>query len=138
VEEKPIKIDDFERYHARAKRLPSVRPNAKELALTLLISFVLTPFFFITFFTLPMMGQITVGFAAVITALYLFYRRSILVALFAFVGTSIFSILTFSTIQSIKLRVDIPIFIFLVMGVPVIMIYCIVVASRIWVLRGGE
>lgn len=115
-----------------------VRPSTRELLITIGVAFVVTPFFFVTFFVLPMMGQITVGFAAIITALYLFVRRSVLVTAAVLIGISIFSLAAFSSIQAIKYRLDIPLFICLTMGVPVTVGYCIFVSSRIWVLKGGE
>lgn len=133
-----VRIDEYERYHAKRRVLPSVTPSFKELSLTFIIAMLLTPFFFVTFFVLPMMGQITVGVAAIITAIYLVARRSILVTLASLGGVVFFSAVTFATIQAIKYRVDIPIFIFLVMGVPITTIYCIFVGTRIWVLRGGD
>jgi hypothetical protein len=132
-----VSIRDFERFHARLQRKPTVRPSLKELGFTVLTALIVTPFFFVTFFVLPMMGQITVGLAAIITAFYLFYRRSLLVFIATVGGVSIFSTLTFSTIQAIKYRLEIPLFVFLVLGIPMTFAYCVFIGYRIWVLRGG-
>lgn len=99
--------------------------SSKELILTLVVSAIMTPFFFVTFFVLPIMGQITVGVAMAITAIYLWVRRSWLVFVTSFAGAAVVSLITFVVIQAIKYRLDIPLFIFLVMGVPLSVIYCL-------------
>ena len=133
-----VTLAEFERYHAaRRHRTPPVA-SFRECVATFLIAGFFTPFFFVTFFVLPMMGQITVGVALLITGIYFFYRRSILAFLAGMAGCSGFAILTFSTIQAIKYHLEVPLFIFLVLGIPITAGYCIFVASRVWILRGGD
>jgi hypothetical protein len=43
----------------------------------------------------------------------------------------------FGFIQSVKTRLDVPLFILIALGIPVTAMYCIFIAGRIWVLRGG-
>ena len=133
-----ISLRDLERRHASTAVRRPARPTIKELLLTIVTAAVTTPFFFVTFFVLPMMGQITVGLAAFITVAYLYYRRSLLVCLASLGGFGLVSLVTFSTIQAIKYRLEIPLFIFLVLGIPVSFAYCVLVGSRIWLLRGGD
>ena len=118
-------LDAIERNFRRARVYKTTRATKKELIVTLCVASFVTPFFFVTFFTLPLMGQIVVGFAAMVTAFYLFFRRSILIFLAGLAGSGLFSILTFATIQSIKYRIEIPLFIFLALGIPVAIMYSI-------------
>jgi len=132
-----VRLNDFEAFHSRGQRTCPATPSLKELALTVLTAAFITPFFYVTFFVIPLMGQVTVGFAALITAMYLYYRRSLLVLL-ASVGTvTLLSTVAFATIQSIKYRLEIPLFICIALGIPFSFAYCVLVGSRIWVVRGG-
>jgi hypothetical protein len=130
-------LRDFEKFHSRRQSPSPTVPSFKELAFTLLTALVMTPFFFVTFFVIPLMGQVTVGLAALITLAYLYYRRSLLVLIATVSGTAVFSLATFSTIKSIKYRLEIPLFIFLALGIPMSFAYCVFVGYRIWVVRGG-
>jgi hypothetical protein len=130
-------LNEFERFHAHRTLKPPPSATVAELLITLLIACITTPFFFVTFFVLPMMGQITVSLVAVLTVAYLYYRRSLLVLLAVTLGCGAVSLATFSTIQAIKYHLEIPLFIFLVLGVPVCIGYSILVVSQIWRLRGG-
>jgi hypothetical protein len=132
-----VSLNDFESFHSHSKRPAPPPPSFKELALTVLTAVFMTPFFYVTFFVIPLMGQVTVGFAALITGMYLYYRRSLLVLL-ATVGTvTLFSVVVFATIQSVKYRLEIPLFICIALGIPFSFAYCVLVGSRIWVVRGG-
>jgi hypothetical protein len=132
-----IRIEDFERYHAR--RLRKVPPplSFKEVLITLVISVVMAPFLYATFFLIPMMGQVTVGFAGLITALYLFYRRSIVIAMTVVSSAAMLSSVFFMTIQSIKYRLDVPLFVLIALGIPFTLIYTTFVAMKLWEIRGG-
>jgi hypothetical protein len=132
-----IRLDDFEKFHVRQMVRTSPPVTLREVLCTLLVTLVCAPFFFATFFLIPMMGQVTVGLAALLTALYLWFRRSLLVAFIAVSGAGIFSGLMFAFIQSIKMRLDVPLFILIALGIPVTAIYSIFIAGRIWILRGG-
>jgi hypothetical protein len=132
-----VSLRDFERFHARRQSKPPTTPSLKELALTLLTTLVMTPFLYVTFFVIPLMGQITVGFAGLLTLIYLYYRRSVLVLIITVTGLTLFSSVTFATIQTIKYRLEIPLFVFLALGIPMSFAYCVLVGSRIWVVRGG-
>lgn len=132
-----IRLDDFEKFHVR-QRVRKVPPvTVREILITLAVSLLCAPFFFATFFLIPMMGQITVGLAALLTALYLWFRRSVVVAAVVITGSGIFSGLMFGFIQSIKTRLEVPLFILIALGIPVTAMYCIFIAGRIWILRGG-
>lgn len=127
-----VSLRDFERYHHRVDRVVPQKATLKELGVAFAISAFMTPFFWITFFVLPLMGQITIGFAAIVTVTYFIVRRSWAIPLVALLGTSLVSIATSMTIQAVKHRVDVPIFIFLVLGVPFTAFYCMFLGSRIW------
>ena len=71
-----ITLDQFEKFHAPSMRRNPPRASVKEIMGTALVATLTAPFFFATFFCIPMMGQVTVGFASLLTVLYLFYRRS--------------------------------------------------------------
>ena len=132
-----IRLDDFEKFHVR-QRVRKVYPvTLREVVVTLAVSLFCAPFFFGTFFMIPMIGQIVVGFAALLTALYLWYRRSIIATALVLAGTGVFSGLMFGFIQSVKRNLEVPLFIIIALGIPVTTMYCIFIAGRIWVLRGG-
>ena len=132
-----VTVDDLERQYRRDVKLTPPKSTVREIALTLFMSALLTPFFFTTFFVLPIMGQVVVFFALLITGIYLWARRSIPVTLAAIMGSTGFALVTYLTIQAIKTRLEIPLFIFLVLGIPVTAMYSIFLAMRIWTLRGG-
>jgi hypothetical protein len=132
-----IRLEDFEKFHFQ-QRVHNVPPvTMREVFWTIAVSLVCSPFFFATFFLIPMMGQITVGFAVLLTALYLWYRRSWVIAGIAVGGGSLFAGFMFAFIQSIKNNLEIPLFILIALGIPVTIMYCLFVGSRIWVVRGG-
>lgn len=133
-----VTLAEFERYHAHRRMRPQPVASARECLGTFVTACFFTPFFFVTFFVLPMMGQIIVGLALIITAIYFYYRRSILALASGFTGFCTFALATFSTIQAIKYHLEVPLFIFLVLGVPITAVYCIFVMSRIWIVRGGD
>ncbi len=132
-----VSLRDFEKFHSCRQSPQPQAPSFKELIFTVLTALVMTPFFFVTFFVIPMMGQVTVGLAGLVTIAYLYYRRSLLVLIATVGGASVFSLATFATIQAIKYRLEIPLFIFLALGIPMSFAYCVFVGYRIWVVRGG-
>ena len=132
-----IRIDDFERFHRPLLRKAPPPVTLKEIAWTMAISTAVAPFFFATFFIIPMMGQITVGLAAIVTTLYLFFRRSLVVALTVLVSAMLLSSVAFMSIQSIKYRLDVTLFVLIALGIPVTILYCLFVGMKIWELRGG-
>lgn len=132
-----IRLDDFEKFHIRHTVRKSPAVTLREIFITLAVALFCAPFFFATFFMIPMMGQVSVGLAAFLTALYFWFRRSVIVAAVALSGSAIFSGLMFGFIQSIKTRLDVPLFILIAFGIPVTAMYSIFIAGRIWVVRGG-
>jgi hypothetical protein len=98
---------------------------------------VIAPFLYATFFLIPMMGQVTVGFAGLITALYLFFRRSIVIAMTVVGSAAMLSTIFFMTIQSMKYRLDVTLFVLIALGIPVTLIFTTFVAMKIWEIRGG-
>lgn len=132
-----LTVSEFERHHA-SKLVPvQLRPSMKELVLTALVTLVMSPVSFVTFMVIPMMGQITVGFAALISGIYLFYRRSFLVALTAIGCFVVFWTMLFVSIQAIKNNLEVLLFFFTATGIPVSAMYCMFIGSRIWAIRGG-
>jgi hypothetical protein len=132
-----VRLIDFERFHSAQIVLTQESPSVRELVITLLVTLGIAPFSFVTFFVIPMMGQITVGLSLFLTALYLYFRRSILVAGTAVVGAMFFWGLLFVTIQAIKQNLEVPLFFFTATGIPVCTAYCIFIGTRIWTIRGG-
>lgn len=131
------KLSDVERSIARRQR-PALRaPSLTELVLTLGVTIFMAPFVVVTFLVIPMMGQITVGFSVLVTALYLFYRRSVLVWVMAVGGSVIFWSALFLSIQGIKNQLAVPLFILTALGIPVCVIYSMLIGARIWAIRGG-
>lgn len=132
-----IRIEDFERYHARRMRKAPPPLSLKEVVVTFVVCVAMAPFLYATFFLIPMMGQVTVGFFGFVTALYLFFRRSIVIALTVLATGGLLASIFFMTIQSVKYRLEVPLFILIALGIPVTLIFTTFVAMRIWELRGG-
>lgn len=132
-----IRLEEFENFHIRHRAKVQRAVTLRELGYTFITSILVSPFLLGTFFLIPMMGQISVGLAGLLTAIYLWYRRSLLVACVALSGSGIFSAFIFATIQGIKHNLEVPLFIIIALGIPVTTIYTIFIAARIWVIRGG-
>lgn len=132
-----IRLDQFERFHAQRRVLVLPRATCSEVAITFLVALIVAPFFFATFFIIPMMGQISVGLAGLLTAIYLYFRKSVVIALTVMTAAVILSSLAFATIQSIKYNLEVPLFILVALGIPVTAMYCIFIAGRIWIVKGG-
>ena len=77
------RIEDFEKYHARRMRRPQPRASLKEVVTAVLLATVVSPFMYVIFFCIPIIGVVTVGFAGFVTSLYLYFRRSIILLLTA-------------------------------------------------------
>ena len=132
-----IRIEDFERYHARQMRKAPPPISLKEVVITWAVCVVMAPFLYATFFLIPMMGQVTVGFCGFITALYLFFRRSVVIALTVLATGGVLASIFFMTIQSVKYRLEVPLFILIALGIPMTLIFTTFIGMRIWDLRGG-
>lgn len=132
-----IGIEDFERFHA--KRLRKVPPpvSLKEVVLTAVLAVFVVPFMYVTFMCIPMMGVVTVGFSLFITALYLFFRRSLLILAVSLLSSGTLVGLFFVFVQSVKYRMDVTLFVLIALGIPVTIIYTTFVGMRIWEIRGG-
>jgi hypothetical protein len=132
-----LQLSEFERFH-RARLAPvQQRPSLGELALTAVVTFIMAPFGFVTFMVIPVMGQVTVGFALLLTCIYLFYRRSVAAAAVAIGCSVIFWAVLFLTIQAIKNNLEVVLFFFTATGIPVSAMYCMFIGTRIWSIRGG-
>ena len=130
-------LDQLDRRIAERQRPLQVAPTMIELITTLAITLFMAPFAVVTFSVIPMMGQITVGFSVLVTSLYLYYRRSLLVLGTAVGGSVIFWSVLFVSIQTIKNSIGIPLFFFTALGIPVCVLYTMFVGTRIWTIRGG-
>jgi hypothetical protein len=84
-----------------------------------------------------MIGQVSVGLAAFVTALYLWARKSIIIALTILGSAGLFSSIMFMSIQSIKYRIDVTMFVLIALGIPMTTLLTLLVAMRVWDLRGG-
>ena len=132
-----IRIEDFEKFHAPRLRKPPPPVTFKEVVITMLVATVMAPFLFTTFFVIPMIGQISVGLAGFMTVLYLWARKSIIIALAILASCGFFSSLMFMSIQSIKYRIDVTMFVLIALGIPMTTLLTVIVAMRVWELRGG-
>jgi hypothetical protein len=132
-----LQLREFESFH-RARLAPvQQRPSLGELAITALITLIMAPFGFVTFMVIPVMGQVTVGFALLLTCIYLFYRRSLAAAAVTIGCSVLFWTALFLTIQAIKNNLEVLLFFFTAMGIPVSAMYCMFIGTRIWSIRGG-
>ena len=133
-----ITLDEFEKFHAPRLRRPPPRATLKEAFGTAIVRLVTAPFFFATFFCIPMMGQVTVGFAGLLTAIYLYYRRSPVII--ATIAVTLFLICggVFGSIQTVKNKLDVTLFFLIALGIPVCAMYSMFVGMKIWELRGGD
>jgi hypothetical protein len=132
-----LRVSDFERFHAKDVVPVQHCPSLRELVLTALITLAITPFSFVIFLVVPVMGMITVSFSFLLSCLYLFYRRSILVACTAIGFSVVFWVALFLSIQGIKNNLEVLLFFLTATGIPVSAIYCMFIGSRIWTIRGG-
>lgn len=132
-----VRIEDFERFHAKLLRKAPPRASLKELLLTVMVSIMVVPFMYVIFMCIPMMGVVTVGLALFVTALYLYYRRSALVLLSTILSSGTLATIFFVSVQSVKYRMDVTLFVLIALGIPVTLIYTTFVGMRIWELRGG-
>jgi hypothetical protein len=132
-----MNLSEFESFHRARQKPKQELPTIRELLITALLTVVMAPFSFVTFMVIPVMGQITVGFAMLLTAIYIWCRKSVLVALTAGLGALAFWSTLFETIQVIKTNLEVPLFFFTATGIPVSAIYCIFIGTRIWTIRGG-
>lgn len=130
-------VSDFERFHAKNIVPVQLRPSLSELFLTALITLIITPFSFVIFLVIPVMGMITVCFSFLLSCLYLYYRRSILVAGTAIGCSVVFWVALFMSIQGIKNNLEVVLFFLTAMGIPVSAMFCMFIGSRIWSIRGG-
>jgi hypothetical protein len=132
-----LKLADFERFHGERMVPAQKRPSLREISLTALITLMMAPFGFVTFMVIPVMGQVTVCFALFLTFLYLFYRRSFVVAGVALGCSLVFWSALFMSIQAIKNNLEVVLFFLTATGIPVSAIYCMFIGARIWSIRGG-
>jgi hypothetical protein len=132
-----ITLNEFEKFHAPRFRRPPPRATIREVAGTAGVCLVTAPFFFATFFCIPMMGQVTVGFAAFLTAIYLYYRRSPIILVTILVMAVLICGGVFGSIQSVKNKLDVTLFFLIALGIPVSAMYSMFVGMKIWELRGG-
>ena len=132
-----VRIEDFERFHAKLLRKAPPRVSLKELLVTVLVALLVAPFMYVIFMCIPMIGVVTVGFSLFITALYLYFRRSVLVLLTIIMTSVTLSAVFFGSVQSMKYRMDVTLFVLIALGIPVTLIYTTFVGMRIWELRGG-
>lgn len=132
-----VRIEDFERFHAKLLRKVPQRPSLKEVLITMLVAVLVVPFMYVTFMCIPMMGVVTVGFALFVTTLYLVFRRSLLILMASLMSSATLSALFFVFIQSVKDRMDLTLFVLIALGIPITLIYTTFVGMRIWELRGG-
>ena len=123
--------------YAASLRKPPPPVTVKEVVITMLVATVMAPFLFTTFFVIPMIGQVSVGLAAFVTALYLWFRKSIIIALTILVSGGFFASLMFMSIQSIKYRIDVTMFVLIALGIPMTTLLTVIVAMRVWEIRGG-
>lgn len=132
-----IRIEDFEKYHAQRVRRAPPPVSFKEVLVTTLLAIVVVPFMYVTFMCIPMMGVVTVGFASFVTALYLFFRRSIVILLTTLLSSGTLAAIFFVFVQSVKYRMDVTLFVLIALGIPVSLIYTTFVGMKIWEIRGG-
>ena len=132
-----IRIEDFEKFHAANLRKPPPPVTVKEVVITMLVATVMAPFLFTTFFVIPMIGQISVGLLGFVTALYLWSRKSFIIALTILASGGLFCSLMFMSIQTIKYRIDVTMFVLIALGIPMTTLLTFLVAMRVWELRGG-
>ena len=132
-----IRIEDFEKYHASRMRRPQPRASLKEVLSAVLLATIVSPFMYVIFFCIPIIGIVTVGFAGFVTTLYLFFRRSIVLWLTTILTCGALAGIFFSVIQSVKYRLDVTLFVLIALGIPVTLIFTTFVGMKIWEIRGG-
>lgn len=132
-----ITLNEFEKFHRPKQRPASPKITLKEIGLTILITLIGLPFFLTTFFVIPMMGQVTVGLVALVTTLYLYFRRSVVILGIIAISVAIPSVTFLAVIPTVKNQMDLTLFILTALGIPVCAMYCMFIGTRIWDLLGG-
>ncbi len=132
-----VTIAEFEKYHTKMFSRPTRRVSLSEVAITLVLSTVMTPFAFVTASIIPIMGPVTVLLGLTLTALYLFFRRSFVITAVAVLSSMLFWTVLFGTVQSYKNDLDVVLFFLTALGIPVTFIYSMFIGAQIWIVRGG-
>ncbi len=132
-----VTIAEFEKFHGRALRKPTPRASLREALVALLISIGMTPFAFVTAVIIPIMGPVTVLLGLLMTAMYLFFRRSIIISSVVVISSVLFWSVLFGTIQSYKNDLDVVLFCLTALGIPVTVMYSMFIGTQIWIIRGG-
>jgi hypothetical protein len=130
-------LTEFEAFHAAKIVRKDIPVTPRELLSTVALTVGMSPFSFVIFMVIPLMGPITVMCSAFISALYLFYRRSWTIAAVVLSSLVLFWGVLFMTIQVIKNNLEVPLFFLTALGIPISAIFCMFVASKIWIIRGG-
>lgn len=107
------------------------------LVLAALVTLGIPQFGFVPFMVIPVMAQVAVGLAFLLICLYLFYRRSVLVAGTAVVVSAAFWALQFLSIQGIENNLEMVLFFLTATGILFAAIYCMFIGARFWSIRGG-
>ena len=130
-------LNEFEAFHAAKIVRKDIPVTLRELLSTVALTVGMSPFSFVIFMVIPLMGPITVMCSALVSALYLFYRRSWTIAAVVLSSLVLFWGVLFMTIQVIKNNLEVPLFFLTALGIPISAIFCMFVASKIWIIRGG-
>jgi hypothetical protein len=101
-------LDEFEAFHVARITRREIPVTMRELFSTIALTFGMTPFSFVIFLVIPLMGPITVLCSAFVSALYLFYRRSWIVAAAVVISLLLFWGALFLSIQAIKNNLEVP------------------------------
>jgi hypothetical protein len=127
-----VTLSEYEAYHrARIPRISS-SISLKEAISAAVITLAILPFWFMMFFNLPVIGQITVGFSLIMTTWFFIVRRSYALFGVVFASALLAAIILANSIQAIKYNIDLPMFLLMALGIPVSAIYCLFIGSRIW------
>ncbi|MFN4896589.1 MAG: hypothetical protein ACK5GN_13250 [Pseudomonadota bacterium] len=132
-----LRVSDLKRFNARKLVSVPQLPSLRELLITAGVTLVIASFGFITFLGIPVMGQVTIGFALFLAVLHLFYRSLALVALTALSCAAVAWTALFLSIKGIKNNREVLLFFWTATGIPVAAMCCMFIGARIWSIQGG-
>lgn len=134
----PVRLNDYERFHRTALRRRPPRPSRRELFISAALSFAATPFLLTLFLLIPYIGQGMIAAFAALLVGYFWVRRSWAVFLLTTCSAALFTLLFFATIQALKYRLDVTLFLLMATAIPVVALLSLFVASRLWIMLDND
>ncbi len=131
-----MSLQKFEKIHRQSVKHDLPKTNGKEVFITWFICFIAAPFLFTALFVIPIIGQMLFAAALILTLIYVYVRKSLMIALAVFLANLMFIIPTMITMQLVanKNRFEVTMFFLIASCIPVSIFYIFAVAGKVWYL----